>query len=77
MSGVEVVQLTPIGLWLDVNGREFFLSHAEFPWFQNAPVGAVWRVEMDRSGNLHWPELDVDLERKSLLRIESYPLTYR
>ena len=76
-SGVEVVQLTPFGLWLSLDGREFFLNHTDFPWFQQAPVGAVWKVERDRSGNLHWPDLDVDLERESLEDTESYPLVYR
>jgi len=76
-SGVEVVQLTPHGLWIDIEGTEYFLNHLEFPWFQNAPVCAIWNVQLDQSGNLHWPDLDVDLERASLANLEAYPLVYR
>ena len=76
-SGVEVVQLTPFGVWIDVDGTEYFLDHDEFPWFREASIKAVWNVELDRLGNLHWPELDVDLERESLTQLEAFPLIYR
>lgn len=76
ISGVEVVQLSPYGLWIEVEGKEYFLDHENYPWFKQASVEAVWKVELDQTGNLHWPELDVDLERASLDRIEGYPLLY-
>jgi len=37
-SGVEVVQLTPFGLWIDLAGKEYFLDHRDYPWFQKAPL---------------------------------------
>ncbi len=76
-SGVEVVQLTPFGLWIDVAGKEYFLDHREFPWFQGATLSCVWNVILDLSGNLHWPDLDVDLEVASLENPAEYPLVYR
>ena len=77
ISGVEVVQLSPFGLWLDVEGKEYFLDHENYPWFQHSPLESVWKVELDPAGNLHWPDLDVDLERASLDNLEGYPLTYK
>lgn len=76
-SGAEVTQLTPFGIWILVDGQEFFLAHDDFPWFRDAPIHEVWELEMDRSGNLHWPALDVDLERAALNGLEAYPLVYR
>jgi hypothetical protein len=76
-SGVEVVQLTPHGIWLDIEGKEYFLDHALYPWFQEAPIHAVWQVELTPAGNLHWPELDIDLERSCLDDPQGYPLVYR
>ena len=76
-SGVEVVQLTPFGLWIDVAGKEYFLDHQKFPWFHRATLSSVWNVILDLSGNLHWPELDVDLEVASLENPTEYPLVYR
>jgi len=76
-SGVEVVQINPFGLWIDIAGKEFFLDHQEYPWFQKATLSAVWNVTVDRSGNLHWPDLDVDLEIASLENPTEYPLVYR
>lgn len=75
--GAEVVQLTPYGIWLNIDGSEYFLAHEDFPWFRDAPIHAVWELEMDKAGNLHWPALDVDLERASLDQLEAYPLVYR
>ena len=76
ISGVEVVHLSPFGIWIDVEGREYFLSHNLYPWFKDAPISAVWKVELDATGNLHWPLLDVDLERASLENPEAFPLVY-
>ncbi len=77
ISGVEVVQLSPYGLWLEVEGKEYFLDHENYPWFKHSPVESVWKVELDLAGNLHWPDLDVDLERASLDNLDAYPLIYK
>jgi len=77
ISGAEVVQLTPFGLWLDINGTEYFLDHEIYPWFKKASVEDIWNLELDQNGNLHWPVLDIDLEVASLEQPEKYPLMYR
>ncbi|MBR1582259.1 MAG: DUF2442 domain-containing protein [Spirochaetales bacterium] len=72
----EVTNISPFGIWILVNGEEFFMSYKEYPFFENAPVKALAILEMDAFGNLHWPELDVDIETDSLYRPEDYPLIY-
>jgi hypothetical protein len=76
-SVTEVVNISAHGVWLYVNGREFFLSHAEYPWFRDATLAAVLNVQLIHGAHLHWPDLDVDLELDSLENPEAYPLTYR
>ena len=76
-SAVEVSGISQHGLWLYVNGEEYFLSFKKFPWFKQANVEAVLNVKLLHGRHLHWPSLDVDLELESLQSPEKYPLTYK
>ena len=73
----EVTNISPFGIWILVNGDEFFMSYKEYPFFENAPLKAIAILEIDSLGNLHWPELDVDIEADTLNNPEEYPLIYR
>ncbi len=76
-SDVEVVQLTPFGLWLAWEDTEFFLDHDLFPWFRNASVGKVFDVELAGEAHFYWPQLDVDLDVDRIRHPERYPLVAR
>ncbi|TFH49047.1 MAG: DUF2442 domain-containing protein, partial [Lysobacterales bacterium] len=56
---------------------EYFLPFPDFPWFRNATVDQILRVELHHGDHLRWPELDVDLCLDSIENPESYPLVYR
>jgi hypothetical protein len=73
-SGVEVLNVSPHGFWLCVEGREFFLAYDHFPWFRRAAVGQLFRVELHHGHHLFWPELDVDLDLDRIANPEKYPL---
>jgi hypothetical protein len=70
----EVISVSAHGLWIHVCGKEYFLSHAEYPWFHTAPVDAVLNVQLLHQTHLRWPDLDVDLDVDSLEHPEAYPL---
>ena len=72
----EVTNISPFGIWILINGDEFFMSYKEYPFFENAPIKALAILEVDSQGNLHWPELDIDIESDSLYNPENYPLIY-
>jgi hypothetical protein len=57
-----------------VDDRELFLAFDLFPWFRDAPIGKVLRVEVQSPGHLYWPELDVDLAVESIEHPERFPL---
>lgn len=76
-SRVEVTNVSPHGLWLFIGEREVFVSFKEFPWFQDASIRAISRVELPSAHHLHWPELDIDLAVDSIMRPERYPLVSR
>ncbi len=73
-SDVEVTNISKHGFWLFLDDRELFLPFEEFPWFQNAPVGAILRVERPHPHHLYWPDLDVDLAVDSIENLGLYPL---
>jgi len=77
ISEAEVTNISRHGLWLLIDGRELFLPFSDFPWFGQAPVEAILRVERPMRGHLHWPDLDVDLSLDSIEHPERYPLKSR
>jgi hypothetical protein len=77
ISDVEVSNIGRRGLWVFVEGKEYFLSYEEYPWFKDAKVGEILKVKMLRGGHLYWPDIDVDLEVDCLANPEKYPLKYR
>ena len=76
-SEAEVIGIDRHGLWLLVGDKEYFLSHEAYPWFQQAKLSAVQRVELLHGSHLHWPDLDVDLSVASLEHPDRYPLVYK
>ena len=74
-STAEVTNISKHGFWLLVDGRELFLAFQDFPWFKQAAVEAIVRLERPMPAHLHWPDLDVDLALDSIEHPEHYPLT--
>lgn len=77
ISEAEVTNISKHGFWLLVDHRELFLPFTEFPWFKQAPVEAILRLERPAAGHLHWPDLDVDLSLDSIEHPDQYPLKSR
>ena len=76
-SDVEVANIDKHGVWLFVNGAEYFLPYTDYPWFKDAKVADILDVQLLHQEHLHWPALDVDLSVESLRRPDGYPLLYR
>ena len=74
ISPVEVTNVSTHGFWLFIGQRELFVSFRDFPWFKEASVGAITRVELPSPHHLYWPDLDVDLAVESIEHPEKYPL---
>lgn len=73
-SAVEVTNVSVNGFWLLIDDTERFLSFDEFPWFRDATIGQLTRVELPSPQHLYWPELDIDLAVESLVHPERFPL---
>jgi len=58
--------VSPHGFWLFVGEQELFVSFREFPWFKDASIREISRVELPSAHHLYWPDLDIDLARLRL-----------
>jgi len=74
---VEVLNISPHGIWLYVKGKEYFLSYQDDPWFKESKVTDIYEVELLHDTHLRWPQLDIDLEIESLDNPGKYPLKYK
>src|SRR5437016_2338398 len=73
-SKVEVTNVSHHGFWLLLQEREMFLTFARCPWFREASIGELLRVELASPHHLYWPKLDIDLAVESIEHAERYPL---
>ena len=73
-SETEVTHVSSHGVWLLADGQELFLAYDDFPWFKDAPIGKILNVERVTTGHFRWPELDIDIDIKSIEHPEKYPL---
>ena len=76
-SAVEVANVSRHGFWLLVEHREYFVRFTDFPWFRDATIAELMKVELASPHHLYWPDLDVDLAVESLDHPERYPLVSR
>jgi hypothetical protein len=73
-SDVEVTNVSTHGFWLLLGAEELFVPFAEFPWFRDAPIAKLTKVERPLPHHLYWPDLDVDLSVDSIRRPDAFPL---
>jgi hypothetical protein len=66
--------VSPHGFWLFVSEQELFVPFKDFPWFRDASIRQISRVERPSAHHLYWPDLDIDLAVDSLTHPERYPL---
>jgi hypothetical protein len=71
---VEVTNVSIHGFWILIGDHELFAPFKEFPWFKDASIGEITRVELPNPHHLYWPDLDVDLAVESLTHPDRYPL---
>lgn len=73
----EVTSVGAHGFWLLINGEEYFVAFDDYPVFRQATVEQIFQVKKFGLDQLHWPDLDVDIELNALRHPENYPLVWR
>jgi hypothetical protein len=59
---------------LFIDETELFVPFTNFPWFKEASIAEITRVELPSPHHLYWPDLDIDLALDSIQHPERYPL---
>lgn len=73
-SAPEVTSVSPHGFWLLLDEREVFLSFRQFPWFVDATIAELSKVERPVAHHLYWPALAIDLHLDSIENPDAFPL---
>ncbi len=71
---VSVENITPLGIWLFVKKKEYFLNYKDYPYFKNETLHSIQNVLLLHDHHLYWPDLDIDLAIDNLENPEKYPL---
>jgi hypothetical protein len=74
ITSVSVENITPLGIWLFVKGREYFLRFDDYPFMKGQTINAIHDVVLLHEHHLYWPALDADLEIDNLENPGKYPL---
>ena len=77
ISAPEITHVSRHGLWLLLAEEEMFLPFEKFPWFRQATIDQISRVEAPGPNHLYWPDLDIDLSVESIRDPEAFPLMSR
>jgi hypothetical protein len=76
-SPSEVTNIESLGFWVLVDDREYFVPFADYPVFQGASIQQIFKMERLSPTQLHWPDLDADIEIEALEKPEHYPLVFK
>jgi hypothetical protein len=71
---VSIENITPLGIWLYIGGKEYFMSYNQYPYFREQKLSSIFNVRLIHENHLYWPDLDVDLEIDNLEHPEKYQL---
>jgi hypothetical protein len=69
----DVTQVDRQGIWLLIDDKEYFLPFERFPWFRDATIGQIHNVQLINKGELHWPDLGINLMVESIGQPELVP----
>lgn len=73
----EVSNVSKHGFWLLLGLEEIFAPFEQFPWFREASIGKITKVEWPSPNHLYWPDLDIDLAVESIRCPYKFPLVSR
>jgi len=77
ISPNEVTNIEPLGFWVLVDEKEFFIPFEEYPVFKMATLQQILHMEVISPQQLHWPDLDADIELEALEHPNHYPLIWK
>ena len=77
ISASEVTNIEPLGFWILLDNKEYFVPFDDYPVFKNASIKQIFQMQRLYKTQLHWPDLDADIEIEALEQPEHYPLVFK
>ena len=76
ISQSEVTTIGPFGFWILSDNIEYFVPFEDYPVFKTATIEQIFNMKSLSPKQLHWPELDADIEIEALDNPENFPLIW-
>ena len=76
-SECNITGMNDLGFWVLVNDMEYFIPFSDYPGFKDASINHLLNIRYYPPAQLHWKDLDMDIELDSLSHPESFPLLYK
>lgn len=79
----EITAVTKHGMWLLLpegnanNFSEYFISFDAYPEFRSATIQAIQNFVFHQPDQLHWPDLEIDIDLGSLKNPDDFPLRFK
>ncbi len=73
----SVTSISKCGFWLLCEDVEYFIAFNDYPAFKDASVDKIFNLKFLSPKQLHWPDIDIDIELDALVNPESFPLQYK
>ena len=73
----SVTNISSVGFWILANEKEYFVAFKDYPRFKKASVETIFNVKFIGQKQLHWEDIDVDIELDALEHPEKFTLSYQ
>ena len=76
-SDCNVTGINDLGFWVLVDNKEYFIPFSDYPGFKDSSVNQILNIRFYPPSQLHWADIDMDIELASLINPESFSLTFK
>jgi hypothetical protein len=76
-SDCNISGINDLGFWVLVENMEYFIPFSDYPGFKDSSVNQILKISFLPPSQLHWQELDMDIELSALRQPELFPLVFR
>ncbi|MFA6401931.1 MAG: DUF2442 domain-containing protein [Salinivirgaceae bacterium] len=76
LTNNEVTNISKKGIWVLISNKEYFIPFSSYPIFQKATIEQILNFKMLSPNQLHWDQLDCDIELTALENPQQFPLYY-
>ena len=73
----NITGINDLGFWVLVNDKEYFIPFLNYPGLKDSSINQIFNIKFYPPSQLHWKDLDIDIELNALTRPESFPLTFK